>query len=100
MLCFLSPDNEFCTSEFLSVVMNFDSFLDNAFKGMSGSASPHINVGDIKAFKMILPPVKQQEVFSNFVKQIERSQIAVKRVLDKSQRLFDSLMQEYFGGEK
>lgn len=93
----LSPDNEFCTSEFLSVAMNFDSFLDNALKGMSGSASPHINVGDIKAFKMILPPIKQQEVFSNFVKQIERSKTVVKQALEESQLLFDSLMQEYFG---
>jgi len=69
----LSPDRAFCTPEFISVAMNFDSFLDNALKGMSGSASPHINVGDIKAFKMILPPIKQQEVFSDFVTQVDKS---------------------------
>ena len=69
----LSPDRTFCTPEFISVAMNFDSFLDNALKGMSGSASPHINVGDIKAFKMILPPIKQQEAFSAFVTQVDKS---------------------------
>ena len=69
----LSPDRAFCTPEFISVAMNFDSFLDNALKGMSGSASPHINVGDIKAFKMILPPIKQQEVFSDYVTQVDKS---------------------------
>ena len=71
----LSPDRAYCTPEFVSVAMNFDSFLGNALKGMSGSASPHINVGDIKAFKMILPPIKQQEVFSAFVKQIDKSKV-------------------------
>jgi type I restriction enzyme S subunit len=72
----LSLDRTFCTPEFISVAMNFDSFLDNALKGMSGSASPHINVGDIKAFKMILPPITQQEAFSTFVAQVDKSKQA------------------------
>ena len=71
----LSPNRAFCTPEFISVAMNFDSFLDNALKGMSGSASPHINVGDIKAFKMILPPIAQQEAFSAFVAQVDKSKV-------------------------
>jgi len=73
----LSPDRDFCTPEFISVAMNFDSFLDNVLKGMSGSASPHINVGDIKAFKMILPPIEQQESFSSFVAQVDKSKVVV-----------------------
>ena len=93
----LSPDRAFCTPEFISVAMNFDSFLDNALKGMSGSASPHINVGDIKAFKMILPPIAQQEEFTTFVVQVDKSKVAVQAALDKAQLLFDSLMQHYFG---
>ena len=94
----LSPNRAFCTPEFLSVAMNFDSFLDNALKGMSGSASPHINVGDIKAFKMILPPIRQQEDFSTFVARIDKSKDAIKKSLAETQTLFDSLMQKYFGG--
>jgi len=93
----LSPDTEICTSEFLSVAMNFDSFLDNALKGMSGSASPHINVGDIKAFQMILPPIEQQRAFSLFVQQIDKSKSVIQQALAKDQLLFDSLMQQYFG---
>ena len=93
----LSPDRAFCTPEFISVAMNFDSFLDNALKGMSGSASPHINVGDIKAFKMILPPIAQQEAFSTFVAQIDKSKLTVQQGLDKLELLKQSLMQKYFG---
>ena len=93
----LSPDRAFCTPEFISVAMNFDSFLDHALKGMSGSASPHINVGDIKAFKMILPPIKQQEVFSAFVTRVDKSKIAIQKALDEMHLLFDILMQKYFG---
>ena len=93
----LSPNKAFCTSEFISVAMNFDSFLDNALRGMSGSASPHINVGDIKAFKMIIPPIEQQEAFSAFIRQIDKSKSAIQKSMSETPLLFDSLMQEYFG---
>ena len=93
----LSPNKSYCTSEFLSVAMNFDSFLSSALKGMSGSASPHINVGDIKAFEMILPPVKEQEQYSAFIAQVDKSKAVVQKALNEAQLLFDSLMQQYFG---
>ena len=93
----LSPDKAYCTPEFLSVAMNFDSFLSSALKGISGSASPHINVGDIKAFEMIMPPIKKQEQYSVFVAQVNDSKAVVQKFLDEAQLLFDSLMQQYFG---
>ena len=77
--------------------MNSDSFLDNALKGVSGSASPHINVGDIKAFRMIMPPIELQIQFVDFVHQVDKSKVAVQKALDETQILFDSLMQKYFG---
>lgn len=93
----LSPDIDKCTSEFVCVAMNSDSFLDNVLKGVSGSASPHINVGDIKAFRMIMPPVELQKQFSDFVNQVDKLKVEVQKALDETQLLFDSLMQEYFG---
>lgn len=93
----LSPDVHKCTPEFISTAMNCDTFLANALKGQSGSASPHINVGDIKAFKMIMPPMEQQKLFSSVVKQIDKSKATVQKALDETQLLFDSLMQKYFG---
>ena len=92
----LSPDTEVCTAEFLSVAMNFDSFLNNALKGMSGSASPHINVGDIKDFQMILPPIEQQRAFSFFVQQVDKSKLSIQQSLEKLETLKNSLMQQYF----
>lgn len=92
----LSPDSAFCTPEFISVAMNFDSFLDNALKGVSGSASPHINVGDIKAFKMILPPIAQQEAFSAFVAQVDKSKAVVRKRINLYNELMHKKMDEYF----
>lgn len=93
----LSPDSSVCTSEFICTAMNSDSFLSNALRGISGSASPHINVGDIKSFEMIAPPLELQRKFSEFNSQVDKFKVEVQKSLDEMQILFDSLMQEYFG---
>ena len=93
----LSPDANQCNSIFLCNAMNCDSFLANALKGQSGSASPHINVGDIKAFKMIMPPIKLQQQFAAFVAQVDKSKLAVQQGLQELETLKKSLMQQYFG---
>ena len=93
----LSPDANKCLSEFLCVAMNCDSFLDNALKGIAGSASPHINVGDIKSFEMIMPPIELQNQFADFVQQVDKSKSKIQKSLEETQLLFDSLMQKYFG---
>ena len=96
----LSPNKNKCTSEFLCVAMNCDSFLDNALKGVAGSASPHINVGDIKTFNMIMPPIELQNQFAAFVHQTDKSKLAVKKSLEKLETLKKALMQQYFGQEQ
>ena len=47
--------------------------------------------------KLPIPPVSQVEKFSSFVRRIDKSRFAIQASLDKTQQLFDSLMQEYFG---
>lgn len=93
----LSPNAYKCLPQFLSAAMNFDSFLRKVLGGVSGSASPHINVGDIKAFAIILPPIELQEQFAAFIEQTDKSKVVVQKALDEAQTLFDSLMQKYFG---
>ena len=71
----LSPNTAMCLPQFLCAAMNFESFLRKALGGVSGSASPHINVGDIKAFAIILPPMELQEQFAAFVEQTDKSKL-------------------------
>ena len=47
--------------------------------------------------EFIVPPKELQEQFAVFVKQVDKSKVAVQKALDEAQTLFDSLMQEYFG---
>ena len=93
----LSPDTSKYKPEFICYAMNFDSFFNKVIQGTSGSASPHINVADIKGFKIISPPLKRQEQFADFVIQTDKSKLVVKKQIEKLETLKKSLMQEYFG---
>ena len=44
-----------------------------------------------------LPPMVLVDQFVAFVEQVDKSKLAVQHSLEKTQQLFDSLMQEYFG---
>ena len=53
-----------------------------------------------ETLKNILVPkvnLKLQNDFEQFVNQVDKSKLAVQQSLDKTQELFDSLMQKYFG---
>ena len=56
-----------------------------------------IKARDLGETDFLVPPIKIQNQFADFVRQIDKSKVAVQASLDKTQMLFDSLMQEYFG---
>lgn len=64
-------------------------------KQTTGIAS--INMRQLKALPVLLPPLQLQRQFATFVEQTDKSKVAVQKALDEAQLLFDSLMQKYFG---
>ncbi len=66
-------------------------------EGTGGAAQQHFNVGKYNKLQLMLPPLKQQNEFVNFLEQIDKSKVVVQKALDQAQVLFDSLMQRYFG---
>lgn len=78
----------------------FHCFVNGGFdkhSNVTGSLVPHISAKDIRSFEILLPPIKLQKQFAAFVKQVDKSKVAVQKALDEAQLLFDSLMQKYFG---
>ena len=64
-------------------------------KQTTGIAS--INMKQLRALPMLMPPIGLQREFATFVAQIDKSKSAIQKSLDETQILFDSLMQKYFG---
>ena len=61
------------------------------------SAIGHLFLNKVEQLPVIIPPVEAQEQFAAFVSQVDKSKVAVQAALDKTQLLFNSLMQKYFG---
>ncbi len=62
-----------------------------------GAVTKTITKNDARAVLIMVPPIELQNEFEAFVKQVDKSKSAVKKALDETKLLFDSLMQEYFG---
>ena len=57
---------------------------------------PILNKTRFSSLKIPVPPLPLQNQFSSFVSQVERTKATIRASLAETQRLFDSLMQEYF----
>ncbi|WP_236354970.1 restriction endonuclease subunit S [Konateibacter massiliensis] len=63
---------------------------------IKGIGVPNLHLGEIKKTKILLPPLKLQNEFADFVQTTDKLKSEVQKSLNESQLLFDSLMQKYF----
>lgn len=66
-------------------------------KWASNTTVLYMNKTICNSIPLIIPPIELQKEFSGFVKQVDKSKVAVQKSLEETQLLFDSLMQQYFG---
>ena len=82
---------------YLSQLLKFKQ-IKKRLTGISrGVRQANISNRDILDLVVPLPPLDLQIQFADFVHQTDKSKLAIQKELDKTQLLFDSLMQEYFG---
>ena len=62
-----------------------------------GVRQKNLSLSKIKEFEVPFAPFELQNQFADFVKQVDKSKFVVQEALDKTQLLFDSLMQKNFG---
>ena len=90
----LKPE-KYCNVFFELMLSKF--MKDNIEKNNGSGIKMAITAKDLGKEAFILPPLKKQMQFEEFVSQVNKSKVEVKRALDEAQLLFDSLMQKYFG---
>ena len=89
--------SEICNREYLGYTLRSKFFLDYILAFSNRTNLPKVNKNQVEGFKLPLPPIEIQNQFADFVKQVDKSKVAVQKALDEAKLLFDSLMQEYFG---
>ena len=91
------PNRLNCNRVFLAAVMRSEYYLDYILQFSSRTNLPKVNRKEIAGFCMPLPPMALQNQFAAFVKQTDKSKLAVQKSLEKLETLKKALMQEYFG---
>ena len=69
----LRPDYTKCTSEYLLHAVISDDVYRQAVGKNNASTVAHVNVKDVKQFKVPLPSFDKQNQFAEFVKQVDKS---------------------------
>jgi len=91
------PDCEKVNPYYLCTFTNMPHGKKQIVEGTGGAAQQHFNVGKYNKLQLMLPPKELQDKFVEFINQVNKSKAAIQKALDKTQLLFDSLMQKYFG---
>ena len=86
-----------CTDECNMVYLMYHiNFMDISI-WVTGIDQKKLNRANLDTIPIALPPIELQEQFADFVNQVYKSKVVVQKALDETQKLFDSLMQQYFG---
>ena len=84
-------------SVFLSAYITYVYGQHTSIGYSKGSAQGAISVGLVKKWPIIKANISLQNQFADFFEQVNKSKVKVQKALDETQKLFDSLMQQYFG---
>jgi type I restriction enzyme S subunit len=92
-------DFKVATPEFIWGFLNCERTYQQAVRRVGGTASPHVNVEDIKAFATIIPPLPLQEKFAQIVQKFERLRTQQWEGDRQAEHLFQTLLHRGFRGE-
>ena len=95
----LRPRVDRATTEFLWAFLSSRAAYRQATRALDGSASPHVNIRDIVAFRVPVPPLPLQREFAAQVSAVERLKTSQQASLMKLDTLFASLQHRAFRGE-
>ena len=95
-IALLKPKHSLLSGYYLWFVLNLlrTKILD---EHKTGGAQTFMSLATIRNLLIPVPPLELQQQFAAFVQQIDKSKFAVQKSLEKTETLYKSLMQEYFG---
>lgn len=82
---------------YIRTLLQSDYFDDAVLSKVRGGTQKFISLGDIRKLEVLVPPMELQEQFAAFIKQTDKSKLAIQKSLDQLELLKKSLMQQYFG---
>ena len=75
------------------MILSYDKLRDMA----KGGNQPNLNIGIIKNFPVLKPPIELQNDFAAFAERVDQQKQTIQQSLEKLELMKKALMQEYFG---
>ena len=97
MISWLSRYADEITPLYIKYLFDMTGFKKQIDSMQAGSTVAYLSIAMLKKMNIMLPSRELQEQFAAFVAQVDKSKVVVQQALDKTQLLFDSLLQKYFG---
>lgn len=93
----IKPNKERVTSNFLINLLRSEAIQNDIDHCSHAAAQAGLYTNMINSLEAFVPPMDLQIEFDTFSDQVDKSKVKVQKALDETQKLFDSLMQQYFG---
>ena len=97
MISWLSHYTHGITPLYLQFLFSMPGFRKQIDNMQAGSTVAYLSIGMLKKLRVMVPSEEMQKAFASFISQVDKSKFAVQKSLEETQKLFDSLMQQYFG---
>lgn len=92
-------DVEKANIKFISIQFRLPQYIKYIWDQTEGGGQPYLNLKKIKNFKILLPPLKEQNQFGSTVEKIEILKEGFSNSLNEFYILFDSIKQRAFKGQ-
>ncbi|MEK4344422.1 restriction endonuclease subunit S [Paenibacillus sp. FSL P4-0184] len=89
-------DKEIVNTTYFKYYFVSDSLKNRLSEVSRGGTMDILNVGIVRKLAIPIPPLELQSQFATIVNKIEKQKSLVKKAIEETQHLFDSLMSEYF----
>jgi len=97
----LDLNSDMACNWYIKFLLSYDGFRENLRKVATGTSGSMLNISKakLKQLKVLLPPIDLQNQFAQHIEKIEQQKQQAQASLEKSQALFNSLLQRAFKGE-
>ena len=92
----LKPKHDLVNSYYLHTALRIPYVREQIDRRVKGIAQKTLNLSELCKVKINVPELSRQNEFVTFIQRTDKLKVEVKKSLDETQLLFDSLMQRYF----
>lgn len=89
-----TPDKEKVDSNFLAYYMNSPRGKQNLTDLSSGGAQQNLNVSSLESFKVVVPPIKEQQKIAEILSSADEQMEKTEQLIEKTKELKKGLMQQ------